>query len=998
MPTSDPSDARPDPDLLLARAKRDEKAAARGKLRIYFGASAGVGKTYAMLVAGRRLARDGVDVVIGVIETHGRRETAALLGDDETLGPSLASIPRWRPVVGNDRAADEAPPTDDRRADEAAASIASTIRADDGDDTPGGTGFDEFDLDATIARRPQLVLVDELAHSNVAGVRHPKRWQDVDELLTSGIDVFTTLNVQHLESLNDVVSGITGIKVWETVPDTFFDRADEVILVDIPADELLKRLAAGKVYVPEQAAHAARNFFRKGNLIALREIALRRTADRVEGDVQAYREERSIEKVWGTEAALLCCIGPDAGAERVVRSAARLAGQLDVAWHAVYVETPRLQMRSNAQRENILRIVRLAQQLGATTTVLSGSDVADAVTRYAREHNLSRIVVGHGFRVGAARLIGAKTLNETIGEHAPELDLLVVGSRSIRDEADSRRGPPTTLSKGLVGDASGEEFDRRKRRAVQLRYFYALLTCGLLTAVAQPFWLILHPTNIAMVYLLAVTLIAMRFGRGPAVFASFVSVAAFDFFFVPPRFSFAVADVQFVVTFGVMLTVALVIGTLAANLRYQARVARHREHRARSLYEIARDLSKALRTENVVVHARSVIESLFDAEVRVLLPARITDETPGIDRLEIDQALGRSSGFEPAIAQWAYQHSLPAGIGTDTLSGSAWLFLPLQTPIRARGVLAIRPARRRLLLIPEQRRLLETLAALVAIAIERVHYVEVAQSAVLRVESERLRNSILSALSHDLRTPIAALAMSIETLAMSHADPMSSSPDSELIAAMQTDVHRMSALVENLLDMARIESGDVTLRRHWHAIEETIGSAVAASRHELAQHVLRTDVPTRLPLVEYDAVLIERVLCNLIENAAKYSPAGSTILIEAHAATTTLSFALEDDGGGVGEDFMQPDRMDSLFDKFTRGARESPTSGVGLGLAICRAIVEAHGGTIAMDPARHLASRPGRRGFRVVVTLPRTDPPAVDEWISDHVAEDATDRPVTVNA
>ena len=940
MPQGNAAD-RPDPDVLLARAQREEASRSRGKLRIYFGASAGVGKTYAMLLAGRRLASDGCDVVVGVVETHGREETAALL-DGELDGTACLEVIPKRASTPNRTAA-----------------------------------FDEFDLDATLARKPRLVLVDELAHSNAPGARHPKRWQDVDELLTAGIDVFTTLNVQHLESLNDIVGGITGIRVFETVPDTFFDRADEVMLVDIPADELLKRLSAGKVYLPEQAERAARNFFRKGNLIALREIALRRTADRVESDVQAYREDRSIDRVWATEAAVLCCIGPDDDADRVVRSAARLAGQLDAGWHAVYVETPRLQKRSSERRERILRVVRLAEQLGATTMILSGGDVDAALARYAREHNLSRIVMGRDRGRSLARWWGGRTIADGIAARAPEVDLIVIGrSTDARVEA-SDVGHASRLATRSA-DATSEadrSVDDRKRRQVRMRYLYAALACTGVTVVALPLWRFLHPTNIAMIYLLAVTLIAMRLGRGPAVFASFAAVATFDFFFVPPRFSFAVSDVQYLVTFGVMLTVALVIGTLASNLRYQARVAAHREDRARSLYEIARDLSKALKTEDAVAHARTVIATLFDARVEVLLPTAAPGANAGdADQLIVADALGRMAGFEPAIAQWAYRQGQPAGTGTDTLSGSPWLFLPLQTPMRARGVLAILPARRRLLMIPEQRRLLDTLAALLAIAIERTHYVEVAQSAVLRIESERLRNSILSALSHDLRTPIAGLAGLAETLDMSiagEAGAHGQETQRQLVAALREEVQRVGTLVENLLDMARIESGDVKLNRQWHAMEETVGTALAANRRLLAGHRVETALPRDLPLVQYDAVLIERVLVNLLENAAKYTPPGSTVRIAAHAGPGQLRLTIEDDGPGLPETYRTPAQVESLFDKFTRGVHESARSGVGLGLAICRAIVDAHGGSITVE-------RVAEAGLRFVVTLPRGVAPAIE--------------------
>lgn len=896
-------DLRPDPDVILARVRRDDADANRGRLRIYFGASAGVGKTYAMLQAGRRLAAEGRDVVVGVVETHGRRETRALL--DGSDAPEILAR------------------------------------------TQGGAGDGEFDLDAALARKPSLILVDELAHSNRPGARHAKRWQDIEELLAAGIDVFTTLNVQHLESLNDVVGGITGVRVRETVPDTFFDRADEVMLVDIPADELLKRLGEGKVYVPEQAERAAKHFFRKGNLIALREIALRRTADRVEDDVQAYRVDRAIAPIWGTEASLLCCVGPDAGAERVVRAAARLAGQLDVGWRAVYVETPALQRRDDRAREAILRVLNLAGQLGAETAVLSGGDVAEAVALHAREHNLSRIVVGRSHP--RARWFARRSVADAIASRLPEVDLIVVGDQAgtRSDEAPASRA---------THDADDDD-------RVRPGYVWAALAGLFATAIALLLDPFLHPTNIAMLYLLAVTLVAMRFGRGPAAAASLLSVAAFDFFFVPPRYSFAIADAQYVVTLAVMLTVAFVIGTRGANLRYQARVATHREDRARALYEVARDLSRALRIEDVVGIACDVVGRLFVAEVHVLLPVD-DGPTPGrFASLAIDETLARSAGFEPSIAQWSFDQAAPAGAGTDTLNGSPWLFLPLKTTLRARGVLAVRPAKRRVLMIPEQRRLLETLATLVAIAIERVHYVTVAQDAVLRVESERLRNSILSALSHDLRTPIAALAGLAETLAMpgAKAEP--------LVDAMRDEVRRMSLLVENLLDMARIESGDVRLNRDWHAVEETVGAVLAAVERPLAGRFVETDLPRDLPLVDYDAVLIERVLFNLLENASKYAGATARIRIAARVEPGFLRLTVEDDGPGLPEAWRS--RPDALFDKFVRGTRESASTGVGLGLAICRAIVEAHGGTIAFEaPADH--------GARFVVRLPRGEPPAME--------------------
>ncbi len=754
---------RPDPDQLLAEVQAREASARRGRLRIYFGASPGVGKTYAMLTAARALRHEGRDVVVGVVETHGRKETEALLADLEVLPMADVSF--------------------------------------------HGRSVREFDLDAAQKRHPALILVDELAHTNAPGSRHAKRWQDVDELLASGIDVFTSLNVQHLESLNDVIGGITGITVRETVPDTFFDNADEVMLVDIPADDLLARLSAGKVYVPEQIERAAHNFFRKGNLMALRELALRRTADRVEYDVQAYRSDKAIERVWKTEASLLCCTGPGPGADHVVRSAARLAGQLGVEWTAVYVETPVLQRLPASERERILRTLKLAQNLGARTAILSGERPAYSIVDYARSHNCSKVVVGRAS--GAAARPWRRSFSRRIADLALEVDVIEIG----RGEAPAAAAPRIDL-------AAPAEDDGRDGRRIW-RYVWTLAACFATTLLATALLPYFDLANIVMLFLLTVVLVAVRLGRGPAVAAAFVSVGAFDFFCVPPRFSFAVTDAQYVLLFVVMLAVALIIGQMTAGLRYQARIAAHREERAHALYEFARDLSSLLQTEQVIETATAFIGRTFQAQVALFVP----DDQ---DRLQLYGDRDVQGAADPGAAQWAFDKAQPAGSGTDTLAGNPFLYLPLHAPVRTRGVLAIRPQSRRLLLVPEQRRQLDTFAALAAIALERVHYVEVAQQALLRMESERLRNSLLAALSHDLRTPLAALVGLAESLALTK--PPLSPAQLESAQAIADEAHRMSALVNNLLDMARIQSGDVKLRREWQPFQEVVGSAIKAAQ------------------------------------------------------------------------------------------------------------------------------------------------------------------------
>ncbi len=889
-------DSRPDPDALIERIREEEAKAARGRLRIYFGASAGVGKTFAMLAAGRAAKAAGIDVVAGVVETHGRVETLGQL-------QGLEVVPRKSLAVANQ------------------------------------TSLEEFDLDAALARRPTLILVDELAHSNVAGSRHPKRWQDVQELLAAGIDVWTTLNVQHLESLNDVVGGITGIRVYETLPDTFFDSADEVVLVDTPAEELIKRLTAGKVYGEAQAERAAANFFRKGNLMALRELALRRTADRVEDDVQAYRVERAIGRVWKTESAVLCCVGPSEGSEHIVRSAALLAQQLAVSWHAVYVETPALQRLPNDKRERILRAVKLAEELGATTAVLPSASVAAAVVEHARQHNLSKIVMGHN---QASVWRPAGTLAQQLGRLAPDVDLIEVGA-----PARATRARPTAPGRAAPGGTAFRPTG----------YIVAAAACAILTAAALPLEAVLDLPNIVMLFLLAVLGVALRYGRGPAAFASVLNVAAFDYFFVPPRLSFGVADVQYILTFGVMLAVGLIVGQLTAGLRYQARIATHRERRSHSLFEVARDLSSVLATEQVVEAAEEAVAREFHARAHIFVLD--TDE-----RLISIAPAPEGAGLDAGTARWAFDHSQAAGLGTDTLSGSAWLYLPLKAPMRTRGVLALKPEEPRLLLVPEQRRQLETFAALTAIALERVHYVDVAQSATVQIESERLRNSLLAALSHDLRTPLAGLVGLTESLRLTK--PALSAEQNEIAEALRGEAIRMSTQVGNLLDMARIESGEVRLRREWHSIEEIVGSAVRATARVLAPRTISTALAADLPLVECDAVLIERVLVNLLENAAKYTPPTASVRISARAEEGVMRVSVADDGPGI-----RAGQEKSIFEKFTRGARESTVAGVGLGLAICKAIVEAHGGSIVVTNA-------SGGGAVFDFTLPLGTPPGLD--------------------
>jgi len=903
---------RPDPDALLEALRDEEHKATRGKLRIYFGSSAGVGKTYAMLQAARKLKSEGVEVLVGVVETHGRSETAALAEDLDILP---ARQVEYR-----------------------------------------GKQLPEFDLDAALERlkdkSPALILVDELAHSNVPGSRHPKRWQDVEELLARGIDVYTTLNVQHLESLNDVVGGITGVRVQETLPDTFFDAADEVLIVDTPADELLARLQAGKVYAGPQAERAAKNFFRKGNLMALRELALRRTADRVEDDVQAWRSNKAISQVWKTEAAILCTIGPTPRAEHVVRSAARLAQQLNVSWHAVYVETPRLRALPDAQRERILRVVRLAHDLGAATAVLQEQDVAPALIRYARENNLSQLMLGRASaRPQWRRWLAGTALREHLSAGAADVDLIEVG------QTQTARPEPAPTEGGAAWTRWVGEWRR---------YVGAALVCVGTTVLSWPLHAYFDLSNIVMLFLLAVVGVALRWGRGPAVLASFVSVGLFDFFFVAPQMSFAVSDVQYLLTFAVMLAVGLVTGQLTAHLRYQAIVAAEREARSRSLFELTRELSGVLQTEQVVASAQASLSRELHGTALVLA----LDAT---DQLQLPQDMvaqpdQHQDSPDIGTARWALDHGQAAGLATDTLPGSPWFYLPLQAPMRSRGVLALRPRDLASVMQPERRAQLDTYASIIGQALERVHYVEVAQNALVHIESERLRNSLLSALSHDLRTPLAVVYGLADTLA---ALPGLPEAGQDLAQSLQRESRRINAMVSNLLDMARLQSGAVQLRLEWQPIDEVIGSALQAMQSVLSGHRVVTEMAPGLPLVNLDAALIERVLCNLLENASKYTPAGSVISIRAAVHADELWLSLTDNGPG-----LPAGREEALFEKFARAKSESTTPGVGLGLAICRAIMQAHQGRI-------WAENTAAGGASFTLALPLGHPPSISEIEAD---------------
>ncbi len=886
------SDQRPDPDRLLAAIERDTQQAARGHLKIFFGACAGVGKTYAMLAAAKARLADGGEVLIGLVETHRRADTAAMLAD-------LLQLPRRK--------------------------IAYRSRE-----------LEEFDLDAALAAKPALIVVDELAHTNVEGSRHRKRWQDVEELLAAGIDVWTALNVQHLESLNDVVGRITGIRVAETVPDRIFERADEVAVVDLPVAELQARITAGKVYLGESANRAVDNFFRTGNLIALRELALRRTADRVDAQMQAWREDRAIKHVWQTRSRLIVCIGPKDDGEMLVRAAARMATRLQAEWIALTVETPAQAGADESSRTARVAALKLAGSLGAEVCTLDAADAAEAIVRFAVNRNADKLIVGHSRRFGWRRLWRPALLDQLIRhESVPEIVVVGLEPAAAHSQRSSRAMPFAWQG-----------------------YLWAVAACILTTVVAALLLSVFDLANVVMVFLLAVVAVSLRFGRGPGALAAFLAVFALDFFFVPPRFTLRVQDTQYFFTFVLMLGVALVLGQLAARLKFEALSSSRREHQSQQQAELSRVLSAALTTEQIIELALPRLAGLFNAQVAMLLP----------DAQEhLHAVAGAQDAFaDQAVAEWVFAHQQSAGFGTATLPAARARYLPLRASMRVRGVIGVRPLPGCDLDAPEMQRQIDLCLAQVAQALERVHYVEVAQEALVSMESERLRNSLLAAVSHDLRTPLTGLIGMADMLA---ARPGHGVEETAMIEGMRETAHRLVAQVTNLLDMARLQTGHVELRLEWCAIDESIETATRALAAPLATHTLVLDVAADVPLVRFDAVLIERVLVNLLDNACKYTPPASLLHIRVRRTDGNLAVAVEDDGPG-----LPAGNAERLFEKFERGHSETTQGGVGLGLAICRAIVRAHGGEI------HADNLPGG-GAAFRFTLPAAELPPEEDTL-----------------
>jgi two-component system sensor histidine kinase KdpD len=874
------SDERPTPEQMLARIKSEGDASVpgerkRGRLKIFFGYSAGVGKTYAMLLDAHSEQAAGVDVVAGYVEPHGRHETEKLLDGLEQL-PNLQV-----PYRG------------------------ATLR--------------EFDLDGALARKPDLILVDELAHSNAPSLRHVKRWQDVEELLEAGINVNTTCNVQHVESLNDIIAQISGIIMRETVPDDVFNRADELTLIDLPPEDLLERLEQGKVYIPSQAARALENFFRKENLVALREMALRRTAERVHADVQTARHARARRDVWATRERLLVCVSPSPTSARLIRAAKRLADSLGAEWIAINVETSRSGEMSPHDRTRLLAHLRLAERLGAETATISGEDLVAEAIDYARQRNVTKIVVGKSELTRGWLRRWLSPADRLIRESG-DVDVYVIHGVAETLPHAAQEARPTAAFRWRAWLETG----------------VVLAAC---TAIALVWdWFGLTEANLVMTYLLGIMFVAFRYGRGPSIVASILAVVLFDVIFTEPYYTVVVEDTQYFLTFGVMLLVGLSIAALTGRVRRQADAAMRNERRIDALYRLSRKLTGISGEDFIAAETERAVSEFLGGEAAVFLP-RGGQLRPILDH-RVPFAANTS---EIAVAQWVFDHGRPAGRGTDTLPSAQALYLPLDSPNGTVGVLAVRHSDAERLLLPEFRQILENYATQVALAVERDRLTLETDQARLQAESERIRSTLLSSISHDLRTPLAVIAGAASSLL--HGDKTLHEPTKhELLSTIFEESDHLSRLVENILRMTQLSSTDrPQIHKEWQPVEEFIGSALHRLERVLKGRQAAVHLPPEVTMAQVDAVLVEQVLVNLLDNACRYTPEGMPIEISARAEGRKTVIEIADRGPG-----LKSGEEDRVFDRFQRGnGAKADSRGAGLGLAICRAIMDAHGGRIS---------------------------------------------------
>ena len=887
-------DQRPSPEALLEAARREEGRV--GKLRIFVGAAPGVGKTYEMLQQARARKRDGYDVVIGVVETHGRKETEALL-------EGLEIVPRRRIPYR-------------------------------------GQLLDEMDLDAIIARRPEIVLVDELAHTNVEGSRHPKRYLDVEELLTLGIDVYTTVNIQHIESLNDVVAQITHVRVRETLPDSVFDRADAVELVDLTPDDLIERLKEGKVYVPRQAERALEHFFSPANLTALRELALRRTAERVDEQLLTHMQARAISGPWPAGERMLVCISEDPRAAGLVRYAKRQADRLHAPWTALYVETRRSLQLSEEERDRVADTLRLAERLGGEAITIPGElrHIAQHVLTFAHENNVTQIVIGKSTRTRWFEILHGSVVRDLV-RRSGNISVNVIAG----DELDGEPIPRKTVRAAEPSRA----FDLRP-------YAFAVLA----VAAALGLGVLIQPRlgieNVDLVFLTAVVGVAVRYGLLPSLVASVVASLCYNFFFLPPIYTFTIADPTNVAAFVFFIIVAVIVSHVAARSRTEAVIAHGRVRTVESLYAFSRKLAGVGTMDDVLWATAYQTALMLKVRVVLLLPERgsiaVKAGYPPEDTL--DEA-------DLAAANWAWTNNHAAGRGSDTLPGAKRLFLPMRTGRGAIGIVGIDSDKPGPLLTPDQRRLLDALIDQSALAIERVSLVGDLERAKRTAETDRLRSALLTSISHDLKTPLAAVLGTAGTL-RDLSGQLTETQRRDLLATIVDESERLNRFIVNLLDMTRLESGAVVPNTSLHDPGEIVGTALNRAAKILARHRVEVDLAAGLPMLELDAVLFEQVLFNLLDNAAKYAPPDTTIRIRGWRDGESVCLQVMDEGDGI-----PPADLERIFDKFYRAQKgDHVRAGTGLGLAISRGFVEALHGTITA------ANRVDRSGAAFTVRMP----------------------------
>lgn len=885
---------RPSPDALLAKASKEESRA--GRLKIFIGAAPGVGKTYEMLLEARARLKEGADVVVGVVETHGRKET-------EALTEGLELIPRTR-VDYKDRQ------------------------------------LEEMDIDAILARHPQLALVDELAHTNAAGSRHPKRYLDVEELLSDGIDVYTTLNIQHIESLNDIVAQITHVRVRETIPDSILDRADAIELVDITPEDLIQRLRDGKVYIPKQAERALEHFFSPANLTALRELALRRTAERVDEQLLSEMQARAISGPWAAGERLLVCISEDPRAAGLVRYTKRLADRLHASWSALYVETKRSLQLSEEERDRIADTLRLAQALGGEPVTVPSGDrrTSDDIVAYALENNITQIVIGKSTRSRWFELLHGSVVRDLLRR---------CGNISVHVIAGEELDKGTIPKKSVRAAKAAEPFDPRP-------YLAAVLAIALATCVSELLWPLIGLENTDLVFLMAIVVIAVRFGLWPSLFASVASALCYNFFFTEPYYTFSVADPRNVVAILFFTIVAIIVSNVAARARRLALAAMSRARTTESLYVFSRKLSGVGTLDDVLWATAYQIALMLKVRVVLLLPE--------------DGSIAVKAGYPPedvldqadlAAAKWAWEHNRPAGRGADTLPGAKRLFLPMRTGRGAIGLVGIDSDNTGPLLNPDQRRLLDALIDQAALAIERVYLVDDLDQAERRVEADRLRAALLTSISHDLKTPLAAIIGAAGTL-KDLSGSLDNKAKADLLATILDESERLNRFIANLLDMTKLEAGSFKPNTALHDVGEIVATALERASKLLARHKIELEIPADLSMLELDPILFEQVLVNLLDNAAKYAPPNTTLRISSWQEGDKVKLQVADEGSGI-----PADELERIFDKFHRAQKgDQVRAGTGLGLAISRGFVEAMRGSIIA------ANRTDRPGAVFTITLP----------------------------